>query len=544
MRRLTSLTALRGFGGAIAALLIGAVTSASALPARAAEPAVATRDCSASADALARVQCTGVLRVGVRTKYPPFATNEGGSPQGFEIDLAQALASKVGAKATFVTVTPANRIAALNEGWVDLTLATMGHTVQRDGQARFVRPHYYQSETLIAGRKSIELRGWEGLSGKTVCVSVGNSTNAELAGRGARLMLFDSASALLEQLRSGGCSLVAQDNTFLSTPLAAPPLAEFHDVKFGFAQLPWGAAVAQNGGERLAEALGLAMRQMHASGALEELANRHGTGSSFLAEQRALWSGPACAADPSVCLLPPRDNRLEATAMAPQIAAFEQWLQEVASLKVTLAMLKTRVALDLFLSGVGYSLLLVTGAVAATFALALAFGVGLGSPRRAVRWSCRVVVITMQSTPIVLLMVFTGVLVGGSGLQTPLLSVAAACVVLGLFNGSNAGQAIAEAASTLQPGPDGHRPPLWAAVRRAKAQVVSFMVNATRGSPVASMMGVPELLAALTDITSFSSERVTTYTLVLVFYMVVVSVVVVAGERWIRRLDARGAGHA
>ncbi|MFN5882078.1 MAG: hypothetical protein ACK44L_10240, partial [Burkholderiales bacterium] len=76
------------------------------------------------------------------------------------------------------------------------------------------------------------------------------------------------------------------------------------------------------------------------------------------------------------------------------------------------------------------------------------------------------------------------------------------------------------------------------------AQVVSFMVNATRGSPVASMMGVPELLAALTDITSFSSERVTTYTLVLVFYMVVVSVVVVAGERWIRRLDARGAGHA
>jgi ABC-type amino acid transport substrate-binding protein/ABC-type amino acid transport system permease subunit len=501
-------------------------------------------DCSQAADALARVQCTGMLRVGVRTKYPPFATSEDGAPSGFEIDLAQALATKIGATATFITVTPANRIAALGEGWVDLTMAAMGHTVQRDGQARFVRPHYYQSETLIAGRKSIALDGWEGLAGKTVCVSVGNSTNADLAGRGARLMLFDSAAALLEQLRSGGCSLVAQDNTFLAAPLAALPLAEANDVKFGFAPLPWGAAVAQNGGERLAEALGMAMRQMHASGALQELAARHGVDSAFLAAQRTLWSGTTCAADPAACLLPPRDNRLEATAMAPHISAFEQWLQEVADVKVTLVMFKTRVALDLFLSGVGYSLLLVTGAVAATFALSLAFGIGLGSRRRAVRWPCRAMVMTIQSTPIVLLMVFAGVLLGSTGLQTPLLSVAAACIVLGLLNGGNAGQAIAEAALTLQHDPDGQRPALWATVRRAKAQIVSFIVNATRGSPVASMLGVPELLAALTDIASFSSERVTTYTLVLVFYMVVVSIVVVTGEWWIRRLDAAGGVHA
>lgn len=528
-----------------AALLIGIGLARAVTPASAAKPpSPTTADCNQATDVLARVQCTGVLRVGVRTKYPPFANHEGGTPRGFEIDLAQALAKRVGATATFITVTPANRIAALGEGWVDLTIATMGHTVQRDGQARFIRPHYYQSETLIAGRKSVELRSWEGLSGKTICVSVGNSTNAELAGRGARLMLFDSAAALLEQLRSGGCSLVAQDDTFLAAPLAAPPLAGFHEVKFGFAPLPWGAAVAQDGGERLAQVLGAAMRQMHASGALQELAARHGVDSAFLAAQRTLWSGPACAEDPVACLLPPRDNRLEATAIAPHINAIEQWLQAVADVKVTLAMLKTRVALDLFLSGVGYSLLLVTGAVTATFVLSLAFGIGLGSRRRAVRWPCRAVVMTMQSTPIVLLMVFAGVLLGGAGLQTPLLSVVVACVVLALFNGSNAGQAIAEAASTLPPRPDGQRPFLWAAVRGARAQIVSFMVNATRGSPIASMMGVPELLAALTDIASFSSERVTTYTLVLVFYMVVVSVVVAAGERWIRRMDVQGGAHA
>jgi hypothetical protein len=337
---------------------------------------------------------------------------------------------------------------------------------------------------------------------------------------------------------------VAQDDTFLAAPLAAPPLAGVHEVKFGFAQLPWGAAVARDGGERLAEALGLAMRQLHASGALQELATRHGVDSAFLAAQRAQWSSPACTAQPAACLLPPRDNQLQATAIAAAVSALEQWLKQAAGVTVTLAMLKTRVALDLFLAGVGYSILLVTGAVVATFALALAFGMGLGSRQRALRWPCMAVVVTMQSTPIVLLMVFAGVLVSGTGLQTPLMSVAAACVVLGLFNGSNAGQAIAEAAATLSAGPAGERPPLRAAVRRARVQIASFLVNATRGSPVASMMGVPELLAALTDIASFSSERVTTYTLVLVFYMVVVSVVVAAGRWWMRRLGSERGAHA
>lgn len=481
--------------------------------------------------------CTGELRVGVRTQYPPFAWSEGGTPQGFEIDLSRALAKEIGATATFVAVTPANRIAALGEGRADMTMATMGHTVQRDGQARFIRPHYYQSETLIVGKRSLSLRGWEDLPGKTVCVSVGNSTNAELAGRGARLMLFNSPAALLEQLRTGGCSLVAQDNTFLAGPLASSPLAVNHDVKFGFAPLPWGAAVPKDGGERLAEALSQAMRKLHATGQVQDLAVRHGVNSDFLAVQRARWSGPECSTDPTACFLSPRDSQLEPAALAPLADSIERWLRETVGLQVTLAMLKTRVALDLFLSGIGYSLFLIAGAVLTTVAFALAFGAGLRSENRLMRWPCRAVAMVVQSTPIVLMMVFAGVLISTVGWHTPLVAIAVACLVLGLFNGSNAGQAIAEAGDTLATERGGRRGPLLVAVGRARVQLVSFLVNATRGSPIASMIGVPELLAALTDIASFSSERVTTYTLVLAFYMLVVSLVVMLGAHLTRRLQ-------
>ena len=51
---------------------------------------------------------------------------------------------------------------------------------------------------------------------------------------------------------------------------------------------------------------------------------------------------------------------------------------------------------------------------------------------------------------------------------------------------------------------------------------MAFLINAAKGTPIASFIGAPELLSALTDITSFSSGRATTYSLLLVFYIVVV----------------------
>ena len=64
------------------------------------------------------------------------------------------------------------------------------------------------------------------------------------------------------------------------------------------------------------------------------------------------------------------------------------------------------------------------------------------------------------------------------------------------------------------------------AVSRSATQIVAFLINAAKGTPIASFIGAPELLSALTDITSFSSGRATTYTLLLVFYTVVVMAVV------------------
>lgn len=519
----------------------------SSIPAAPAGPQKA-RACDDTADVLSRVLCTKTLRVGVRTGYPPFAYEDNNVLQGFEIDLARHLAASLGVTPEFVVVTPANRLALLGEGRIDLVIATMGHTLQRDQEAIFVRPHYYQSQTIVLGRKELQIGGLVKLRGNTVCVTVGNSTNAELSVNGARLKLFDRAASLVDELRLGGCSLVAQDDSFFASYLQQPAFAAAYDTKFGFAPLPWGVAVSREGGARLADVLALSMQQLHISGALQALAQKYGVDSPFLAQQRQLWSGSRCSqitslSDPA-CVMKPLDNQLEPTPFAHRVDRLENYIHQATGMKVTLAMFKTWVAFDLLFEGVWFSILLVAGAVLATWALALAFGAGLTSHTRWVRWAMRGLLWPMQSTPLILLMILASVLVGAFGATSPIVSLGAAVLVLGLFNGSNAGQAVAEAMVTLREERAPAQPALSAAVYRARAQIVAFVVNATRGSPAASVMGVPELLSALTDVASFSSERITTYTLLLVFYMVLVAVVHKLADVWQARLALSRGSYA
>jgi polar amino acid transport system substrate-binding protein len=182
------------------ARLLDSARAVAAAPGRCAEPGI---------DRLVRILCIGRIRVGVRDDYPLFSTHTGTTRQGYEVDVAQAVARKLGIDITFTKVKAATRIPMLADDSTDLVIATMGDNTQRETQARFIKPHYYRSETMQVGARDLTAADWENIRGLTVCVTVGNASNAELVSRGVRLMLFDQAVSLPERLGDQTCTLAA-----------------------------------------------------------------------------------------------------------------------------------------------------------------------------------------------------------------------------------------------------------------------------------------------------------------------------------------------
>lgn len=497
-----------------------------------------------NADQLIRILCAGRIRVGIRDYYPLFATRTGETREGYEVDVALAIGRKLGVEVEFVRVNAATRIALLAEDRIDLAIATMGHNTQRDGQARFIRPHYYRSETTIVGPRSLGVSEWKDIPGRTVCVTVGNGSNAELVAQGARLMLFDEAGVLPERLKDETCTLAAQDDSFFAQSFTDPAFARRYDQKFGFARVPWGMAVARDGSAQLARALDLISQIFHRDGMFLEFGRKHRIGTAFLEQQQAVWQRPDCNTEAGgandACVLPPFDAELKPTPFAGSVAAFEAWFESRTGIDLTLPMLTTAAAWSMFKDEVANSLILIAGALVATLGVALLFGWAQGSGSALLRWPVRLLTVTLQSSPIVLTLVIAAAIAHALFPFSDAVALGASIAALGLSNGSNAGQAISEAMLSLraeQPQPAGGL--FTRALGRAATQIVAFLVNAAKGTPIASFIGAPELLSALTDITSFSSGRATTYTLLLIFYTAVVMIVVWLCGRLRRLLERR-----
>ena len=500
--------------------------------------------CGPAANSLAQILCSGTLRIGVRTDYKSFATFSHGKFSGFEIDLAQVIAARLGVRPEFVPVTPANRVQRLAQGDIDIILATMGDTVSRGRQIAFVRPHYYAGPTAVVGPRTLKLSNLKDIAGRTVCVTIGNFSNQVLSQNHARLMIFDGPDRLMDALRLNVCSLIAQDQALLTANVtgaeADPAMAARFEQKFAFDPIPWGIGVPKTGSADLKRTLGLIIADLHRSGRLIAMAQTHHLDEEFLEQQHRLWSNPNCeAADGSfatACLIPPVNLEEKATAIAPAVHALEALMNRKLGWSLSFPMLEGQDSMRLFLTGIGNSLILVAGSIIATLGIALLLQHGLRSGAAPLRLPVWGFVKILHCSPVILLLVLGYLLVTLLlPFSTPV-ALVTAIMVIGLSNGSFAASAITEAADSLDAGTR-----LAVILRLASPQIIAFVVNAARASAIASFIGVPELLTTLTDITSFTSERRTTYTMLLIFYMAVVMGVVAICRVVTRRLDTQTA---
>jgi polar amino acid transport system substrate-binding protein len=124
-------------------------------------------------DALAKIESSKVIRIAVPTDYPPYGfVGIDLQPQGLDIDTAKLIAEKLGVTLEMVPVTSANRIPYVQTGQVDLVISTLGKNPERAKVIDFTHAYspFFQA---VYGPKSLEIKSYADLGGKTIAVAKG-----------------------------------------------------------------------------------------------------------------------------------------------------------------------------------------------------------------------------------------------------------------------------------------------------------------------------------------------------------------------------------
>ena len=173
-------------------------------------------------DTIAKIKERGTIVVGVKNDYKPWGyLDPSGKIVGMEIDLVNDIASKLGVKVEMIPVIAANRMEFLNQGRIDLILATMGDTADRRKVIGMVEPNYYAGGTNVLAPKSANLKQWTDLKGRKVCGVQGAYYNRRVTQLYApELVVFPAVPEALNALAGGNCVAFLFDNTLIVSTLA------------------------------------------------------------------------------------------------------------------------------------------------------------------------------------------------------------------------------------------------------------------------------------------------------------------------------------
>ena len=120
----------------------------------------------------------GKLIVGVRSDAKPFGYKDiTGKLQGYDVDLGKKIAKEIFSTeeaVEFVPVTASNRISMLNTKKVDMLIATMSVTDQRQLVADFSVPYYVAGQAIVVPAKS-DITSLRQLNGRQVIIIYGST---------------------------------------------------------------------------------------------------------------------------------------------------------------------------------------------------------------------------------------------------------------------------------------------------------------------------------------------------------------------------------
>lgn len=196
-------------------------------------------------DVWKKVMAAGKVVVGVKADYKPWGFRDSnGDIVGMEIDIAKIAADAMGVELEVVAVQSSNRMQFLEQGKINMMIATMSDRPDRRKIVGITQPNYYTSGTNIMAPKALAFKKWEDLKGKPVCGKQGAFYNKVVTERyGVNVVAFTGNAEAKQALRDKKCVAWVYDDSSIGSDLSSGNFDDFEMPLNSEDDNPWGLAV-------------------------------------------------------------------------------------------------------------------------------------------------------------------------------------------------------------------------------------------------------------------------------------------------------------
>lgn len=210
------------------------------------------------------------LRLGTEATFKPFEfTNENNEVIGFDIDIAQEIANKLGRELEISNMDFDGLIGALQGNQIDVAVAGMTINDEREQSVDFSTPYYDASQVIVVREEENTITSKENLPGKVIAVQMGTTGAGEAETvEGAQLKQFGKVNEAFLELKNGRA-----DAVIIDAPVAKEYLKVMEGLKIAsepFTNEQYGIAVKEGNSELLTK-INEALQELRDSGKYQEL---------------------------------------------------------------------------------------------------------------------------------------------------------------------------------------------------------------------------------------------------------------------------------
>ena len=203
---------------------------------------------------MAKIQDAGKITVGTKFDQPLFGLKDPRSNEveGFDVEIANLIVDEIGedVEIKFVETPSAIRETAIQDGTVDMVVATYTINDERKQKVAFAGPYYVAGQDIMVAADDDSIKSVDDLNGKKVCSVTGSTSieNVRTMAPDAEVSEYDVYSKCADDLRNGRVDAVSTDNVILAG-LVSESDGAFKLVDNPFTEEPYGIGVKKDDDE-------------------------------------------------------------------------------------------------------------------------------------------------------------------------------------------------------------------------------------------------------------------------------------------------------